>query len=160
LCRVEAGSPLCGAPQGEQLHRCRDTVAEERSAGLWRAASKHPAAPRYLSRDARNLWKQIVEARPADYFQPGSQQLLEQFCETMVSQRVALAEMAQAGNDPDRLALAVKTMKNLATVINSTAIKLRISIQAEVDRKSGKLDEKEPDLAKPSLLGGRKLRVI
>lgn len=133
---------------------------EERSAGLWRAGSEHPMPPAYLSKDAKKLWKEIVGARPADYFQPGSLQLLEQFCETMISQRVTLGEMAQAVGDPERLALAVRTMKDLAAVVNATAVKLRISVQTEVDRKSGKLDEKTPDSAKSSLLGGRKLKVV
>ena len=134
--------------------------SEERSAAVWRARAKHPAPPSYLSRDAKKLWRQIVEARPVDYFQPGSQQLLEQFCETMVAQRAALGEMARSTAEPDALALSVKTMKDLAAVLNSTALKLRISIQAEVNRKSGKLDEKEPAGAKSDLIGGKRLRVV
>jgi phage terminase small subunit len=133
--------------------------AEARSAATWRAKGEWPAAPAYLSREAKKLWKQIVEARPADYFQPGSLQLLEQFCETMVTQRIALENMATVARDPDALALAVKTMKDLAAVLNSTALKLRISIQAEVDRKSGKLDEKEPAVSASSLLGSGVVRM-
>ena len=133
--------------------------AEERSAASWRADGKHPVPPGYLSREAKKLWREIVGARPADYFQPGSLQLLEQFCETMVAQRVALENMAAVARDPDALALAVKTMKDLAAVVNSTAIKLRISIQAEVDRKSGKLDEREQEAKAPTLLGGGVVRL-
>lgn len=133
--------------------------AESRSAASWRAKSAHPTAPSYLSRDAKKLWREIVGARPVDYFQPGSLQLLEQFCETFVAQRVALAAMAQCADDPDALALAVQTMKNLSLVVNGTAQKLRISIQAEVDRRSFKLDEKEPAVSASELLGSGVVRL-
>ena len=128
--------------------------AEERSAAAWRSGSAHPAAPKYLSRDARKLWREVVEARPVDFFAPGSLQLLEQFCETMVTQRIALAEMARAAelNDPDRLAKATRVMKDLATVINNTAVKLRLSIQSALRTESRKNDEREN--VKSSLLGG------
>ena len=130
--------------------------AEERSAAAWRVRAGHPDAPGYLSREAKKLWRSIIEARPPDYFQPGSLQLLEQFCETMVSQRVAMADMARMreSGDPDALALAVRMVKDLSGIVNATAVKLRISVQTEVDRKSGKLEEREPLPTKHALIGG------
>jgi hypothetical protein len=113
--------------------------AEAKSAAIWRAGAKHPKPPTHLSRDARKLWREIVECRPVDYFRPGSLQLLEQFCEVAIAQRANLRLLATNPTDP----AAIKATKDLAAVLTATALKLRISIQAEVDRKSGKLNEKE-----------------
>jgi hypothetical protein len=67
--------------------------------------------------------------------------------------------MARCTDDPDALALAVQTMKNLSLVVNGTAQKLRISIQAEVERHSRKLDEKEPAVSASELLGSGVVRL-
>jgi hypothetical protein len=71
-----------------------------------------------------------------------------------VVQRTALANLAEASksDDHDRFHGAVRVVKDLGSVINSSAIKLRLSTQATVDRKSGILDEKEPKA--DHLLGG------
>ncbi len=114
--------------------------AEAKSAAIWRAGVEHPTPPTYLSREARKLWREVVECRPADYFRPGSLQLLEQFCEVAIAQRANLRLLAANPTDPG----AIKAAKDLAAILTATALKLRISIQAEVDRKSGRLDETEP----------------
>ena len=88
--------------------------------------------------------------RPPDWFRPGSLELLEQLCEVLIAQRAALAQLAAAPTDLQ----AVKVVKNLAGIVNSTAVKLRLSVQADVDRHSGKKDEKEPGA--DVLLGGWK----
>jgi hypothetical protein len=79
-------------------------------------------------------------ARPMDYFQPGSLTLLKQFCVMAAAQDVYLADLAEDPRNP-----AVRsTVQDMAQILNMTATKLRLTIQTEVDRKSGKLDEKEP----------------
>lgn len=121
---------------------------EAMSAALWRAGATPPKPPGYLSREAKKLWNEIVEARPADYFQPGSLELLAQFCTVSVAQRKATKVLELSPLDPE----LIKAVKDYAAVLNSTALKLRITIQTEVDRKAGKLDEKQPKVNR--LIGG------
>jgi phage terminase small subunit len=127
---------------------------EARAAALWRHKPEQLTPPSYLSPDAKKLWREVVASRPSDYFRPGSLQLLEQFCETMVAQRWALALLATATKSGDLAAVRAATQiaKTLAAIVNSTSIKLRISAQAEIARRSGLLNEPgaEPD----PLLGG------
>jgi hypothetical protein len=130
--------------------------SEARSAATWRVVSDDRLEPpSYLSREAKALWREVVESRPADYFRPGSSYLLEGFVETVATQRCALKELARARRvaDPDRLMQAVKAVRELTAMMNSTAIKLRVSVQTEVARKSGTLDEKVPVAEDPGLLG-------
>jgi hypothetical protein len=114
--------------------------AEARSAAVWREGGQHPEPPASLSKEAKRLWNEIVRARPIDYFQPGSRTLLAQFCEMAVEQDENLRVMRENRGDPD----AQRVVRDMAQTLNMTATKLRLTIQTEVDRKSGKLDEKEP----------------
>ena len=101
-----------------------------------------------MSASAKRIWRAIVDDRPADWFRPGSLLLLEQLCEVMVAQREALAQLAKAPGDLD----TIRAVKDFAGIINATAVKLRLSVQADVDRRSRRVDEKEPEAG--VLLGG------
>lgn len=113
---------------------------DARAARAWKIAGAKPKPPRHLSAPARRIWQAIVDDRPADWFRPGSLLLLEQLCEVTVAQRAALAQLAKTPADPD----TIKTVRDFATIINSTAVKLRLSVQADVDRHSRKSEEQEP----------------
>jgi hypothetical protein len=83
--------------------------------------------------------------------------LLEQFVEAMAVQRAALIELSRAtkSGDSDRLSDAVRVVKDLSGIVNSTAVKLRITVQSTIDRKSAQRHETEPSLGQGRhLLGG------
>lgn len=122
--------------------------AEARSAAAWREGGQHPKPPAHLSRDAKVVWKDIVGTRPVDFFAPGSLHLLEQFCAATVAQR---ANMAALEVDPTDHA-AIERFAKLGTLLNTTAQKLRLSIQSALRTEDRKNDERES--AKSSLLGG------
>jgi hypothetical protein len=110
----------------------------------------------------------VVECRPPDFFRPGALHLLETFCEGVATQREHFRMLRQvredAGGDgeaSDRRLLAVrddvavKKVKDFGLMLAAVAAKLRISVQAEVVRGSGQIDEREPEVAPgPNLLGG------
>src|SRR5688572_17988830 len=110
-----------------------------RAAAAWRSGGEKPGPPRGMSPQARRIWQEIVADRPADWFRPGSLQLLRQFCEVSVAQHAALADLTAAPDDDD----VVARVKTLAGILNATSIKLRLSVQADVDRRSRRVDEKE-----------------
>jgi hypothetical protein len=127
---------------------------ESKSAALWRSGSKHPAPPKTLSREAKAIWKEIVLARPADFFAPGALHLLEQFCvATVAARQVARSIEIDPTADTD---IYAKYM----TLCAGHAQKLRLSIQSALRTESGKNDEREAEAEKKTaLLGGRHLRV-
>jgi hypothetical protein len=121
-----------------------------RVAAAWRSGGEKPGPPQGMSPQARRIWQEIVADRPADWFRPGSLQLLRQFCEVSVAQHAALADLTAAPDDDD----VVARVKTLAGILNATSIKLRLSVQADVDRRSRRVDEREASA--DVLLGGWK----
>jgi hypothetical protein len=115
---------------------------------MWRSGGRKPSPPTHMSTAAKRIWRGIVTDRPVDWFRPGSLLLLEQLCEVMVAQRAALAQLAQDPGDVD----AIRAVKDYAGILNVTASRLRLTVQADVERKSRKVDEREP--AADVLLGG------
>lgn len=131
--------------------------AEARAAAAFRAGAKRPAPPAWLCAEAAAHWRRIVGDKPIGWFDAGSLPLLAQYCATLVRAR-QLAE-AVAAVPPDAKgaqALEVRLMGVNGSCI-SLATKLRLSVQAGVDRKSRLLDERGPGevAAADPLLGGK-----
>jgi hypothetical protein len=114
--------------------------AEARSAAVWRGGGRHPEPPKNLSAAAQKLWREIVEDRPVDFFRPGALHLLEQLCVAVVAAR----QVARCVEENPLDANAERAYTNWMQRCAMHCQKLRLSIQTEVDRKSGQLDEKEP----------------
>ena len=134
--------------------------AEARSAAAMRAGGAPPEPPAGMTAAAGAVWRRIAASRPPDYFDDGAQVLLESLCNEVVHERrlvKQLEKLIKAGAWKDakdfekRLALSRQTKSTLCT-------KLRLSIQAVVDRHSRKLAERGlPTTEAPAasrLLGG------
>lgn len=105
------------------------------------------------------MWREIAASKPADWFDSGAQPLLARYCtlETQarrLSKRLDALMKAGAWKDArefeKRLSLMSLTQTTLAT-------KLRLSVQAVMDRRSGKVGERgqgKPDAKPDTLLGG------
>ena len=125
--------------------------AEARSGAAYRAGGKAPEPPAYLPKEARDLWHQITGSRPPDYFDAGSAVLLESFVVFAVHGRAVLKRMADAGEtDNGRLTPQVAL---ITATLAALASKLRLTVQARVDRKSRIVDEDNRGAA-DDLLGG------
>jgi phage terminase small subunit len=117
--------------------------AEARSGAAWRdGGGTHPQPPKHLSRGAREVWREIVECRPVDFFQPGSLHLLEQLCVATVAARQIAETVEESPDDQAAAGLYLKYMQRCAMHCQ----KLRLSIQSALRTESGKLDEKEPSV--------------
>ena len=92
------------------------------------ASGKPPSPPAGLSPAAAKLWKEIVAARPAGYFDAGNLPLLKSYVVLL-----DILEKADVGSATHRRLLS--SAVNLAT-------KLRLTVQANVHRRAGILDEK------------------
>jgi phage terminase small subunit len=130
--------------------------AEDRSAAAWRAGGKPPRPPDVLSSDAKALWRKIANTKPYDYFEPAAQELLAQYCELCVTQRINLQMLRREPLDEQWQKQAAR----LQTAINSLAVKLRVSPSAFLSKKDGRLDEREVDVGGENVLlfGGDQMK--
>lgn len=134
--------------------------AESRSAAALRAGSAPPAAPKHLSKAAAAVWTEIAASKPADFFDAGARVLLENYCEGAVHMRAIAKKLAgyrKAGAWEEAKAWE-KRLNLISAMLTTLATKLRLSVQAVVDRHSRGLLErgaghgkKQPD----TLLGGQ-----
>jgi hypothetical protein len=106
---------------------------------------------------AKRLWNEIINDRPADWFRPGSFELLERYCELTVERRNGIVALRRASDAKER-GRALRQLKDLESMLAVLARQLRLSVQADVDRRAvGKLSEKgdgPADGAVDRLLGG------
>lgn len=135
--------------------------AEARAAAAHRAGGRRPAPPAWLDPEAQGHWRAIVAEKPLGWFDCGSLPLLAQYCATLVRARQLAQRLAEV--EPDEKgaqALEVRLMGVNGSCL-SLATKLRLSVQAAVDRRSRMLDESGPgeEVAADPLLGGKVVKL-
>jgi hypothetical protein len=134
--------------------------AESRSASAYLAGSAPPPPPKHLSKTVAAVWTDIAASKPPDFFDAGSQPLLEQYCVMIIHGRALnrrIDRLVKAGAW-EELKPWEKRRNQLNATLATLATKLRLSIQALVDRRSRGLLERgqQPDGKKQDpLLGGR-----
>ena len=131
--------------------------AEARGSAAFRAGKRPPAPPKSLSPDAAEIWVSIAATKPADWFVSGAEVLLERFCRKAIEARlndVKIDRLREAGADRDVMA-AEKHGCVLDQTLATLATKLRISVQAMIERHSAKIGERGDEAASADrLLGG------
>lgn len=138
--------------------------AEERAAAAFRAGGERPEPPKGLVAAARALWVQIVSDRPIDYFRPGQLHDLADYCaKQLEGERITRELVRTRIGGEDYLALQKLAARNTAMVM-ALGTKLRLTVQAGVDGRSKKTDERGDASADDGLIGGTavrgKLRVV
>jgi hypothetical protein len=88
---------------------------EDRVGSYWRVGGKPPPPPDVMSLKAKHLWRKIVNARAHDYFESASLELLAQFCELCITQRINLDMIRRDAQNPEFQRMAAR----LQAVINS-----------------------------------------
>ena len=125
--------------------------AEARAAAAFRSTAGRQGPPKHLTIRAKLLWQEIVDDRPPDWFRPGSLQLLEIYCELVMQQRALLRRLR--GAEGEEHAKQLQLARQLSGTIANLAKTLRISVQADVERHSRKVEERG-DGPRDPLLGG------
>jgi hypothetical protein len=121
-----------------------------------------------LSDEAKRLCGEILRNKPADYFDADPLPLLAQYCDALAEH----AKLVQQRNEMNLLK-AVRLLQKTALVhararlnraiidqsnsCGTLATKLRLTVQAVVDRKSGILNEHPPPDDDDRLFAGRRL---
>jgi hypothetical protein len=127
----------------------RKSAAAIAAAGF-RAGGLHPTPPAELPPRAAQIWRGIVEARPVDFFAPGSLELLATFCRVSAVQETLLAQLEAEPSDDDRVARVAK----LAATLTTLGTKLRLTIQSASRIGEAATKAKEAPGKASRLLGG------
>jgi hypothetical protein len=114
---------------------------EARAAEFWRKGRVIPKAPEYLSDKAKSLWKDIVSCKPPGWFNEGNYPLLAMFCDLVVTaEELAVQRDAVPVMDREAARLERRWCKTVAVML-SLAVRLRLTPQQAIHRRSGMLDE-------------------
>lgn len=105
--------------------------------------AQRPKAPDHLTPEQVAIWDYTVNAMPADWFRPETLEILAQYCRHVVEARdvARLIEDMKANADefnPREYALLLRCQKAESEIINSTATKLRITLQSTYDKSKKK----------------------
>jgi hypothetical protein len=134
------------------------TSAEERSASFYRAGRKPIPPPKVLSPRAKAIWRQIVAAKPVDWFDGGNHGYLADHCEEQARLELIwlrLREVAPGTPESTKLTAELKTVRsNLST----SARHLRLTVQETIQRAAAKTGERQPSAAGNELIGGAAVR--
>ena len=130
--------------------------AESRGAAAFRAGKRAPRPPKHMSADAQAIWVEIAASKPVDWFDSGAQVLLEQYCELAVQARGVSRrlERLRAAEAWDEMKSWEKRAALLSVTLYGLATKLRLSVQALVERHSRKIVERGSAEAADNLIGG------
>jgi hypothetical protein len=130
---------------------------EALSAALIRAGTP-PPPPLNLSKPAADLWRSIVSSFAADRFDSGSLPLLERYCRMVPYAAKLQDEVDKCTIGSAEHGKMHRLLISANSSIGSLASLLRLSVQAQIDRRSGKITERYPHQLRPwndkGLLGG------
>lgn len=110
--------------------------------------AKRPDAPAHLTLEQKEIWRQTVDSLPADWFRKETLDVLAQYCRHVAEARdIAnmLADMKASGDkfDVREYAALVRCQAGETEKINSTATKLRITLQATYDKSKKKNNQRK-----------------
>lgn len=91
------------------------------------------------------MWREIVSERAIDWFDAGSLVLLENYCELTVEGRRTAKELVRARKQraaADTVREIVKRQSLISLTLSTLGTKLRLTVQALVERQSRKLLER------------------
>jgi len=129
--------------------------AANRGGAFYRADNTIREPPKELSQRAKAIWREIVRAKPLDWFDGGSLGLLADHCETQarLEECWGILRRLPAGSDDARWIMAeVKVLRpNYAT----SSRLLRLTVSAGIERQAAKAGEKAPEGQGDALIGGQ-----
>ena len=129
--------------------------AANRGGAFYRADNTVREPPKELSQRAKAIWREIVRAKPIDWFDGGSLGLLADHCETQarLEECWAVLRRLPTGSDDARWIMAeVRVLRpNYAT----SSRLLRLTVSAGIERQAAKAGEKAAEGQGDELIGGQ-----
>ena len=129
--------------------------AANRGGAFYRADNTIREPPKELSQRAKAIWREIVRAKPIDWFDGGSLGLLADHCETQsrLEECWAVLRRLPVGCDEARAIMA--EVRILRPNFGRSAALLRLPVQYTVDRRATLAGEKAPQGQGDALIGGQ-----
>lgn len=105
--------------------------------------AKRPEAPDHLTAEQKEIWRETVDALPADWFRKETLEVLAQYCRHVIRGRKLGKQIDDVDKgvtpfDVREYALLLRCQKSETEAINSTATKLRITLQSTYDKSKKK----------------------
>ena len=129
--------------------------AAERAAAFYRTDPASRVPPRALTARARTIWREIVAAKPIDWFDAGSLGLLADHCETQARLEACWVGLRQLPVGCKEAKLIMDEVRVLRANYGRSAQLLRLVVQHAIDWRSTKAAEKAPDAQGDALIGGQ-----
>lgn len=129
-------------------------TAANRSGAFYRADNTVREPPKELSQRAKAIWREIVRAKPLDWFDGGSLGLLADHCETQarLEECWAILRRLPAGSGEARAIMG--ELKVLRPNYATSSRLLRLTVSAGIERQAAKAGEKAPEGQGDALIGG------
>jgi len=128
--------------------------SEALAAALYHVGPTPPEPPKDLGRKASALWREIAASRPSDWFNPANLRLLTRYCRTCVEAERWADKLEQSEVGSPESVILCKAVIAMNASIGTMGAKLRLTVQNQISRHSGKLTETGAGIDNDYLLGG------
>lgn len=115
------------------------TLAADNTAKI----AERPTPPGHLTAEQQEVWRNTVDSLPADWFRPETHEVLAQYCRHVVAARHVADQIAEMEASADKFdvreyGMLLRCQDNQTGAINSTATKLRMTLQSTYDKSKKK----------------------
>lgn len=128
--------------------------AAEKAAAFYRAAKTAKLPPKDLSTRAKAIWREIVKAKPVDWFDVGSLGLLADHCETQARLEECWRRLRRLPVGSSEVKLVMLEIRTLRPAYISSSRLLRLTVAWGIERQAAKAGESAADAQGDELIGG------
>ena len=133
--------------------------AEERAASIYRAGKAAKEPPKTLPARAKAIWREIVNSKPADWFDGGSLGLLADHCRTQARLEECWRRLDRFPVGSREARLVMVELKTLRSNYTTSGRLLRLTVTEAIERRSSQIDE-TAGVAGDDLVGGAAIRPL
>ena len=116
--------------------------AEQRAGSFYRVGGQAIEPPRVLTARAKRIWREIVAAKPIDWFDAGHAGLLADHCETQCLLEEVWARLRRFPVGSKESAVLIAQHKTVRNDYAVSARLLRLTVQQTTERQATKNAEK------------------
>ena len=128
--------------------------AADKAAAFYRAGKTAKLPPKDLSTRAKAIWREIVNAKPVDWFDGGSLGLLADHCETQARLEECWRRLRRLPVGSNEVKLVMLEIRTLRPAYISSCRLLRLAVAYGIEHKAAKETERAADGQQDELIGG------
>lgn len=137
--------------------------AAEKAAAFYRAAKTAKEPPKALTGRARAIWREIVNSKPADWFDGGSVGLLADHCWSQARLEECWRRLDRYPVGSSEARLVMVELRTLRVNYATSARLLRLTVSNGIERHAAKMAEAATESHQDELIGGgaaKRFRVV